>query len=135
MKLTIIALLCLTIITTSLAIFPRSEDCFCTCGDGKACLKSIPNFLELRTVSCQCWNGTCPSGKEYNGKKSKVALFFQNNVACFFQEKYLATALPGPYLIFSVDYSILWTMLITHYTTRMALLNSVCSNNLFLSFW
>ena len=49
------------------AIFPRT-DCSCTCKDGKTCVKAVPNYLELKTQECQCQDGTCPDGLEFNGK-------------------------------------------------------------------
>ena len=49
------------------AVFERT-DCSCTCKDGKVCVKAVPNYLEGNTQECQCKDGTCPSGLEFNGK-------------------------------------------------------------------
>ena len=49
------------------AVFERT-DCSCTCKDGKVCVKTVPNYLEGETNECQCKDGTCPSGLEFNGK-------------------------------------------------------------------
>ena len=54
-------------LTLTHAIFPRT-DCSCTCADGKTCIKAVPNFLEFKTSECQCKDGVCPPGHEFNGK-------------------------------------------------------------------
>ena len=60
-------LLFLTLVCSTLAILPRT-DCSCTCADGTQCIKAVPNFLEFKTTECQCKDGTCPKGKQFNGK-------------------------------------------------------------------
>ena len=53
------------------AVFERT-DCSCTCKDGKVCVKAVPNYLEGNTQECQCKDGTCPSGLEFNGKYTSI---------------------------------------------------------------
>ena len=53
------------------AVFERT-DCSCTCKDGKVCVKAVPNYLEGNTQECQCKDGTCPSGLEFNGKYQQI---------------------------------------------------------------
>ena len=62
-----IIILLFALIVACNAIFPRT-DCSCTCKDGKTCVKAVPNYLELKTQECQCQDGTCPDGLEFNGK-------------------------------------------------------------------
>ena len=59
------------------AVFERT-DCSCTCKDGKVCVKAVPNYLEGNTQECQCKDGTCPSGLEFNGKYN-TALIEKSN--------------------------------------------------------
>jgi len=67
MKLLWTLLLTCCLATSTLAIFQRT-DCSCNCADGTACIKAVPNFLELKFNGCQCEDGKCPSGSEFNGK-------------------------------------------------------------------
>jgi hypothetical protein len=55
-------------LATSLAFFERT-DCSCTCSkDQKACVKAVPNYLDFnRGGECQCKDGLCPTGFEFNG--------------------------------------------------------------------
>ena len=51
-------------------IFDRTG-CFCTCTDGKTCIKAAVTWFDDLIDSqnpCQCRNGTCPLGSVYNGK-------------------------------------------------------------------
>merc|ERR1711953_1447679 len=50
------------------AVFGIFADRSRTCSNGKACKKAVPNFLELKSSECQCRDGVCPPGQEFNGK-------------------------------------------------------------------